>query len=117
MAAEQERAAVVANRKYLTRPRPFPVMMDYNGLVQALREEWNALDPVDESRPLIWEAGRAIETLCAEVEEREEYVRRMYASMVELVDGVEGIGGGVWMPHRVERAVQILNELRPHDEN
>lgn len=117
MTADEERAAAVANRKYLTEPRPFPVMMDYNGLVQALREEWNDLDPVDESRPLIWDAVRAIVTLCAEVEEREEYVRRMYASINELVAGLECHGATKWMPHRVERAVQILNELRPHDGN
>jgi len=105
--------------KYLTKPRPFPVMMDYNGLRIALADERDLCrnDGVEDIADLLNEAIRAIETLCAEVEEREKYVRRMYASINELVAGLECHGATKWLPHRVERAVQILNELRPHDEN
>lgn len=98
-------------------PRPFPVMMDYHGICCALRDEWSKLDPVDTSRPVIEEAGKAIETLCDDVEEREHYIRLLYASVAELVDGIENHGADKWMPHRVRRAVEILNKLGPSDES
>lgn len=98
-------------------PRPFPCLMDYDGICLALYDEWQKLDPIDTSRPIIADAGRAIETLCDEVKERETLIGRLYASLAELTLGVQEHGAEKWMPHRVERAVQILNELRPHDEN
>jgi hypothetical protein len=106
------------NKKYLVKPRPFPVMMDYNGLLIVLADECDLCrnDGAEDIADLLNEAYLAIKTLCADVEEREEYVRRMYASINELVAGLETHGATKWMPHRVERAVQILNELRLHDE-
>jgi len=96
------------------KPRPFPVMMDYNGLCQALADEWAALDPVDETRTLLAEAIKAIGILCDALETREEYIRRLYSSVLELKDGIEQHGAEKWMPHRVERATKIIKDLQPH---